>query len=107
MRQRPAIRIKSVLYLLQKRKCATTKGCEQTPKMSWAQPALCEYKYIHDRQRAVFSRPIVTEVTAVISEYVLERRALCMNISTKTGGLPQKESRPPAVGLSTQDKQAD
>ena len=101
MRQRPAIRIKSVLYLLQKRKCATTKGCEQTPKMSWAQPALCEYKYIHDRQRAVFSRPI-----SWVSEYVLERRAVCMTISTKTGGLPQQESRPP-VGLSTQDKQAD
>ena len=42
----------------------------------------------------------------LISEYVLERRAVCMTISTKTGGLPQQESRPP-VGLSTQDKQAD
>ena len=38
MRQRPAIRIKSALYLLQKRKCVTTKCHEQTPKMSWAQP---------------------------------------------------------------------
>ena len=60
----------------------------------------------HDRQRAVSCRPLASEVTAVMSEHVLERRAVCMTISTKTGGLPQQESRPP-VGLSTQDKQAD
>ena len=58
------------------------------------------------RQGALFSHPIATEVTEVFSEHVLERRTVCMTISTKTGGLPQQESRPP-VGLSTQDKQAD